>query len=613
MSPKGAGKVYPAYLIAAEELRKNLEQWQVYESRGHCVVLAGPGSGKTKVLTIKMARMLAEDIRPPRGIACITYNTECARELKRRLDRLGVSETRNVFIGTIHSFCLKNILIPYGRLAGLKFPEPLKVASQNVQDIIFEQILYQSIKTNDPPTTWRTKADWYRRTFLDRDAPEWREGDGLLADLIEKYEQKLHTEGFIDFDDMVLWGLKLIEKHEWVRKLIKARFPILVVDEYQDLGIPFHRMVLNLCFGSGVRLLAVGDPDQSIYGFTGAKPELLLELSKMEGVELVRLRLNYRCGKTIVRASQVALGENRDYDTPPDAQQGVIDFYECHDGIEHQAEVICSEILPSSLSKNGHKPGDIAVLYLDKNDGDIIADKVTKTGMPFIRIDKNAPYAKTQLIQWLEDCAAWCSGGWKEGKPRLSSLIKAWVAFNKNAYSDETIVPLKRQLVKFLWSHRAPDAPLRDWLEAFNSFLLHPLFEHQPELHHEQDAFNRLMTACSKGGTIADFNVATFAGQGGSPDHLNLITLYSAKGSEFEEVILMGMEHGRIPRIRAGIEEKREQRRLFYVGLTRAKHGVHITYSGWYSRYGKFYQLGPSEFVVELKNSLEEDRQTMVK
>jgi len=107
-----------SYLTAAEELRDNPGQWFAYNTTDHCVVLAGPGSGKTKLLTVKMARLLAEEVRSPRGIACVTYNNECARELRRRLDVLDVEESQRVFIGTLHSFCLQRILVPYGALAG---------------------------------------------------------------------------------------------------------------------------------------------------------------------------------------------------------------------------------------------------------------------------------------------------------------------------------------------------------------------------------------------------------------------------------------------------------------------------------------------------------------
>ena len=138
MSPRVADRFAP-YLKAAEDLRDNPGQWQAYESKGNCVVLAGPGSGKTKTLTIKLARMLAEDVRPPRGVACITYNTECAAELRRRLDFLGVQEAANLYVGTIHSFCLRNIILPFGRVAGLKLPAQLLVAPPSVQDQVFDQ------------------------------------------------------------------------------------------------------------------------------------------------------------------------------------------------------------------------------------------------------------------------------------------------------------------------------------------------------------------------------------------------------------------------------------------------------------------------------------------
>src|SRR5262249_38681400 len=128
MSPIAADRHVPPYLLAAEDLRDNPGQWRVYESRGHCVVLAGPGSGKTKVITTKLARILAEDVRPPRHVACITYSNECARELRRRLKRLGVDDRSRAFIGTVHSFCLQQVLRPFAHLAGSSFPSPLTVA-----------------------------------------------------------------------------------------------------------------------------------------------------------------------------------------------------------------------------------------------------------------------------------------------------------------------------------------------------------------------------------------------------------------------------------------------------------------------------------------------------
>lgn len=121
--------VSTAYLAQAAELAGNPGQLAAYNSQGHCVVLAGPGSGKTKTLVLKLARILAEDVEAPRGVACITYSQECARELARRIESLGLQQAPNLFIGTVHGFCLRHLLMPYGRLAGLPISFPLSVAT----------------------------------------------------------------------------------------------------------------------------------------------------------------------------------------------------------------------------------------------------------------------------------------------------------------------------------------------------------------------------------------------------------------------------------------------------------------------------------------------------
>ena len=172
------------YLRAAEDLRPNDGQWAAYNSRGHCVVLAGPGSGKTKTLTVKLARLLSEDIEEPRGLACITYNNECARELQQRLDALGVGSSRRIFIGTVHSFSLTQILMPYGRLLRLNLPNDFAVASQYQQRGALERAFGKTIKGPENPQNWRFRMDRYRRSIPNRTVSQWRGQDPQLADLI---------------------------------------------------------------------------------------------------------------------------------------------------------------------------------------------------------------------------------------------------------------------------------------------------------------------------------------------------------------------------------------------------------------------------------------------
>jgi DNA helicase-2/ATP-dependent DNA helicase PcrA len=568
--------------------------------------LAGPGSGKTKTLTIKIARMLAEDVQPPRGIACITYNNQCARELRRRLAALGIIDGTRTAIGTLHSFCLQHIVLPYARIAGIHVPDPLNVATTEERNKCWAKAVEEIVGVNEKPSDWMFRCDHYRRTHLDRDSPKWHGDFEDAAKVIESYERRLVRQGLVDFEMMVYWGLCLVEQHEWVRRALSARFPVLVVDEYQDLGNALHRIVLCLCFTAGMRLIAVGDPDQSIYGFTGAEPALLQALAKRDDVEPVQLKLNYRCGPTIIRASEIALGETRGFKSGVD-EVGTLDIHHRPRGAEDQTGFICDTIIPDALKRReGRQLGDIAILYRSQYDGNEIAKAVEARGWDFIRIDQGNPYPRSPLIFWLEDCAAWCGGGWRSGEPRLSDLVRSWQNFNETAIADAALRVLQRNLVRFLHSHRSSDLPLRDWLSDFRKTCLDYCLANEPRLRDDVIAVAKLAEVCAANARLARFTVSAFGGQGGAGTHLNLMTLHSAKGLEFDVVILPFLEEGILPSYRSDTDAMlREDRRLFYVGLTRARHEVHLVYSGWYrTPYGSVKKSGESRFLAEVRAEL---------
>jgi len=590
------------YLSAAADLRRNDRQWAAYESRGHCVVLAGPGSGKTKVLTTKMARMLAEDVRPPRGITCITFNNQCVKELKRRLGKLGIEDGSRAFIGTVHSFCLREVVLPYAKLGGANLPDPLKVAPPSEQDQLFGHAV-EAVLGNENPQYVRTPFDEFRRTVLDRTSKEWTAND-RYAPLVTKYEQLLADAGKIDFDGMALTGLALITTHAWVRKALKAKYPILVVDEYQDLGIPLHQIVAHLCFDGGMRLFAVGDPDQSIYGFTGARPALMNELADREDVEDIRLRLNYRCGKTIIVASTTALAENRDFESVED-NKGVVQDYQCERGFDEQVSLAMETIVPDALARReGRKLGDIGILYLNQYDGGTISQAVEAAGIEYVRFDQGNPYQRTPVISWLEDCASWCAGGLRTSDPRLSTLLQSWARFTPALTKDSEIAACHRSLVKFLFGTRNPDMRLAEWLSAFAKHGLYAQIKIDPTMADEAESLKLLHEASKDGNSLAQYTVANFGGQHGSPDRLNLTTIHSAKGLEYDVVIMMGLEQGRIPYYKVSAHQEKEARRLFYVAMTRARHEVHLLWSGWYNHKGNRYSNGRSKFVDEVMNQI---------
>lgn len=607
MSQRSAGFGKHPYVIAAEDLRTNRAQWEAYNASGHCVILAGPGSGKTKTLTIKLAKMLAEDVLPPRRIACITYSNQCVRELRRRLAAFGIQDGQRTSIGTLHSFCLQHIVLPYAHLASIPKKYPISVASAKEIEKLQEQAIEATLGTN---TRWGPRFDRYRRMYLDRQAGEWRSVDAEAARAIETYEALLDAEGLVDFDGMVLLGLYLVETFEWIRRALTAKFPALVVDEYQDLGTALDRIVRCLCFKVGMRLVAVGDPDQSIYGFTGADPSLLRDLANRPDVTRVNLQLNYRCGSAIIRASEVALGETRGFRSGA-SDPGIIFFHEFSDGVEAQAKGICESIIPAALARReGRKLGDVAVLYLDKYDGDEMAEAVKSTGWQFIRVDGNSPYQPSPVTYWIEECAAWCGGEWKTGRARLSDLVARWQRFNESICSERERLALRGKLVKFLYDNRGGNTNFHQWLRRFYDVLLQETLERELRLSDDKEKVEALLGVTAAGGPLERCTVAFFGGQGGSPDHLTLSTLHSSKGLEYDVVVMLGLEEGRIPQCNAPEEAIREKRRLFYVGLTRARHEVHLVYSGWYEkRYGRGrgrrHKLGRSRFIDEVQGQLQ--------
>lgn len=588
------------YLQVAPLLHENAGQWEAYEATQSCCILAGPGSGKTNTLVTKLARVLAEDVHPPRGVACITFSNEAARELMRRLRLLGLHQSNRLFVGTVHSFCLIHLLVPYARLAGLDLPYPLKVAAVGEANSIFSKVAEDILGIGQP--TRRDEVHLHRRTHLDRTTRAWKGGEELTQ-LAEAYETGLRERGLIDFEDIVHYGQQLVHQHDWVLKLVRAKFPVIAVDEYQDLGIALDRIVRRLTFDGGVKLIAVGDVDQAVYGFTGANSELLEDLSRQRGITRIELKVNYRSGSGIIQAAERALKVERGY-TPFDPERAaLVEVHECENGLQHQAQHAIQVLVPAALgAKEGRQLGDIAVLYRNKNIGDAIAIEAKRAKLAYLRIDNAAPYKKVPITSWIEDCATWCAGGWASAAPALRDLQERFLAFH-GRLGDRGARDARGALTGFLWSQRG-HGPAVEFLHSLRSVLLDALLETHPELADQAAEVKALGRALAKGGLLENTTRAHLGRSGGAPNQLNLVTLHSAKGTEYDVVIILGLDQGGLPSpgyFDNTPDKLEEARRLFYVGITRARDEVHLMFSGFTeNQYGKRYRNGPSEFLEGL-------------
>jgi superfamily I DNA/RNA helicase len=565
------------YLVAADDLRGNDDQWAAYESTDNCVILAGPGSGKTKTITLKIARLLAETVRRPQRIACITYSNACVSELRSRLSKLGVEDGNRILISTVHSFCLTELVLPYASLAGVTVPEPLEVATPAEASRLFNAA-YASLHGGYPKSYFRTACDKLRRTIPDRNSADWRTWSSNETQVVEAYEDLLLANGKIDFDGIVLAGLELVEKHEWVRRAIRAKYPIVIIDEYQDLGLPLHRIV-RAFLDANVRIIAVGDPDQSIYGFTGANPALLKALAQDTRIEPVTLRLNYRCADRIIAASRSLFPDRADFQSHDD-RQGEIVIHRLERDLAGQAKYALETLVAALLDANDTwTPGDIALLYQSKVEGTEIAKAADRLQMRYFRLDNGSPIKRTRLTEWLTEAAQWCAGGWESGEVQLSHLLKVWRRLQGPGKSEAQLHQSRKQLISALFALRDGALSLHEWLTSLAKSVLNNMLGAEPGLSDEIDNLNELIEAAAKDGVLEDFTVQIFGNQGKSPDQINLMTLHSSKGLEFQAVIMLGLEEGVVPSKYIKTREAYEEAaRLFYVGVTRAKSQVHLAF-----------------------------------
>lgn len=588
--------------------RLNSRQRAAYDSEGNTVLLAGPGSGKTATLVLRVARLL-DEIPEPHGLACLTYSTEAAREFERRLAEFGIYSGGRFFTGTVHAFCLAEILRPFSHLLepGKRFLAESEIASDDELAAARKKGL-DNAGINEPPSFWSSKLETYRRLAL-VDPALAAQLDDRLPDICEGYETELRRIRRIDFDDVILGALALVSNVEHVGRALAAKYPWLVVDEYQDLGLALHRIVIELLDRHGVQVFAVGDPDQSIYAFSGARPEFLDDLARRPDVHVERLELNYRCRQQIIDGSLHVLQPDtpRAFQAVETDTRGEIIFKQCPTGLTEQGAYLVQSV--SERLAAGVTPGEIAVLGKRWDDLHGVEKWLAKAQIPY-RVVKGKAYKATAATIWMEDMAAWCAGGWRKGRPRIAEIFSRWARLRSACFGTQARSERLQQdvtLYETLSRLRDPEIPMGTWMRAVVEGLRLDALLQQREAAQVRFRHELAQLACMvdnlRGSPGSEQQLGEFVGT--DRNKVILQSLHSSKGLEYSIVYMIALENGVIPQYR---ESPAEARRLFYVGMTRTRHEVHLLWSGYFfTTKGKRLEYGHSPFVEELWKRLHPD------
>lgn len=574
--------MYTTYLEKLKQIKKDEKQHIAFSSNESTVVKAGPGSGKTTVLTLKIMRLLNEKIKYPRGLACLTFNREAVKEFTQRLFDLGYEKRGNVFLGTVHAFCVAEVIEPYAHLYNYDIPTPLKIVSEKERIQLFNDVVsnlgYNRNSVN------LIDMDKERTSNIDGFSSIKVEPYDIGLNVAKEFEKQLHAMGKVDFIDIVKYATLLIQKEQYVRKCIEAKFPWILIDEYQDLGRLLHEMVLSLFYTTNIKIFVVGDPDQSIYGFTGAKPDYLNELSLNPNITSIELTTNYRSHQNIINASVIALNQDRNFITGKSFEkEAEFHFITCEEELEDQYEKVVNHIIPE-CKKKGIPLDEICILVKSEKQIQELSTVFEKKAIPYYI--SRFEFKRSEMVNWLERCSAWVISKRNES---FNDLFGYWINLLKRHgcfISPDKAILERKKLYSLLEKSFNYNYSLDEWLRyIILNLKVYDILKDSAIYPDEVDNLQTLLEVSRKG-SFSGYGIAKFSNLGKPLNQVTISTRHSSKGLEFESVVMLEMEKGRFPYyLNEGDPEKlNEDRRVFFVCVSRAKRVCYFLRSKKYTR-----------------------------
>ncbi len=612
---------------------------------GPALVIAGAGSGKTKTVVHRVAYLLAEREVYPSEVLAVTFTNKAAAEMKERLQAMVGAAAKDLWVSTFHSAALR-VLRRYGERVGLK--SGFVVYDDDDQRVLIKEVL-ATLSLEARPVSIRALIDriknrmWSVEDFL-VEADDWVGGlkKQQAAEVYSRYQQRLQENNAADFNDLLLHTVRLFEEHPDVLEAVRQRARFVHVDEYQDTNPAQYRFT-KLIAGDEANLMVVGDPDQSIYGFRNADIRNILDFEKdYRGAKTYRLEANYRSSGAILAVANALIkhNENRLEKTlkPVKGDGEAVRLYIAPDHREEAAFVARqAQKLAQSFPLDG-----IAVLYRTNAQSRVLEEAFRRINMPAKIVGGVGFYERREVkdvlayarlaVNNVDDVALRriinvpARGIGQNSLERLRSYAEAqglslFAALN----AAEEILPTRqaRAVREFTLLFQTLMAAADD--SGPDAFLRLVLAEtgYSEALRRDRDGEQRLenieelLRAAAEweeenGGAIADFldEIALTARaeepNGAPAKSVQLMTLHNAKGLEFPVVFLVGVEEGLLPH-RSSLgsdDEVEEERRLLYVGMTRAQEYLYLTLSEERETWGQRERVRPSRFLEEIPEEL---------
>ncbi len=618
----------------------------VINTEGPMLIMAGAGSGKTKVLTCRVANLLQKGVRPYRILA-ITFTNKAAAEMRERVNNMSGPAAKDVWLFTFHAFCARFLRMEIDKLSGYggNFAIYDTADSQNLIKQILKEMNLDDKRFQ--PSGILSRISNAKNALQDAAAFARQAGDFYeqkVADIYSRYEQKLQLNNALDFDDLLMLSIKLLQENKEVREKYQDRFDYLLVDEYQDTN---HAQYLLTKFLAAKHrnICVVGDADQSIYGWRGADIQNILDFEKdYPDAKVIKLEQNYRSTQIILDAANAVIENNtgrkpKNLWTENKSGADII-YFQAVDERDEARFVI--EQLQNLQRTENKKLGDMAILYRTNTQSRIFEEMLIKSGISYNMVGGLKFYERKEI----KDIIAYLRVIFnptdslsllriinvpKRGIGDASlAKIQAYAAANNvslfEAVSNAAAIDgLSSRFVSklddlagiiFELMNLAGEAPVEDLIDRVlrdTGYLEELENERTPQAQSRIDNLHELISVAQEfAASEEENNLENFLAHVAlvsdiddtelGEDAITLMTLHSSKGLEFPVVFLVGMEEGLFPHARTLMDETEieEERRLCYVGITRAKEKLFLSSTKMRTIYGNTVTYPPSRFLQEI-------------